>query len=112
MTATTAAATPQEATSDGTITPETPPPFSRLPIGHGAVLRAIKQNTIRVALPVLGEIRLPPGDTLAWLGGLATLAALGIIDWPVTVAVGVGHLLAHQQRLRLLKDFGEGLEEV
>lgn len=111
MTVTTAAAAPQEVTSDGTVTPETQP-FSRLPIGHGAVLRAIKQNTVRVALPVLGEIRLPPGDTLAWLGGLATLTVLGAIDWPVTVAVGVGHVLAHQQHLRLLKDFGEGLEEV
>jgi hypothetical protein len=91
---------------------ETRLPFSGLPIGHGAVLRAIQKNTVRVELPVVGEMRLPPGDTLAWLGGLAALAVVGVLDWPVAAVIGAGHVLAHQNHLRLLKDFGEGLEQL
>jgi hypothetical protein len=87
-------------------------PVSRTPaIGHGAVLRAIEKNTVTVVVPVLGTIRLPPADVLAWFGGLTTLAVLGIIEWPVATAVGAGHLLAHQHHLRLLHGLGEALEE-
>lgn len=110
MTATKPAA-PAESTPAATAAEEAPLPFSRLPIGHGAVLRAIRANSVRVEVPVVGELWLPPGDTLAWLGGLVTLAAVGVLEWPVAVALGAGHVLAHQQHLRLLKDFGEGLEE-
>ncbi len=94
-----------------TATEEKSVPTQRLALGHGAVLRAIEKNTVKVVVPALGEIRLPSADTLAWLGGLATLAAVGVLDWPVAAAIGAGHLLAQQRHLRLLKDFGEGLEE-
>jgi hypothetical protein len=82
-----------------------------LTIGHGAVLRAIEKNTVRVVVPVVGELRLPPPETLAWFGGLATLTALGLMEWPVAAAIAVGHLLAQQHHLQLLHDFGEALEE-
>ncbi|MEU7815495.1 hypothetical protein [Pseudonocardia sp. NPDC049154] len=59
----------------------------------------------------LGTIRLPALDSLAWIGGLATLAAVGILEWPVAAAIGVGHLLSHQRHLRLLREFGEALGE-
>lgn len=102
----------QEASAQETPAQETTLPFSGLPIGHGALLRAIQKNTVRVELPMVGEIRLPPGDTLAWLGGLAALAVVGVLDWPVAAVIGAGHVLAHQNHLRLLKDFGEGLEQL
>jgi hypothetical protein len=82
-----------------------------LRLGHGAVLRAIQGNTVDVPLPVLGTVRLPPLDSLALYGGLATLAAIGIMEWPVAAAIGVGHLLVQQQHFRLLHDFGEALEK-
>ena len=82
-----------------------------LRLGHGAVLRAIQGNTVDVPLPVVGTVRLPPLDSLALYGGLATLAAVGIMEWPVAAAIGVGHLLVQQQHFRLLHDFGEALEE-
>jgi hypothetical protein len=75
------------------------------------VLRAIERNTVRMVVPLVGELRLPPPDTLAWFGGLATLTALGIMEWPVAAAIGTGHLLAQQHHLKLLHDFGEALEE-
>jgi hypothetical protein len=91
------------------------PAHRTLPIGHGEVLRAvernIQRNSVTVELPPLGTVRLPPLDTLAWLGGLASLAVLGIMEWPVAAVIGTGHLLAHQRHLRLLQDFGEALEE-
>jgi hypothetical protein len=82
-----------------------------LRLGHGAVLRAIQGNTVDVPLPVVGTVRLPPLDSLALYGGLATLAAVGIMEWPVAAAIGVGHLLVQQQHFRLLHDFGEALEK-
>jgi hypothetical protein len=82
-----------------------------LRIGHGAVLRAIQGNTVEVPLPVLGTVRLPPLDSLALYGGLAALAAIGLMEWPVAAAIGAGHLLVQQQHFRLLHDFGEALEE-
>jgi len=82
-----------------------------LRLGHGAVLRAIQGNTVNVPLPLLGTVQLPPLDSLALYGGLAALAAVGLLEWPVAAAVGVGHLLVQQQHFRLLHDFGEALEE-
>ena len=92
-------------------TPQDAPVKRTLTIGHGAVLHAIEKNTVRVVLPALGTVRLPPPDTLAWFGGLAALGILGVMEWPVAVAIGAGHLLAQQHHIRLLHDFGEALEE-
>jgi hypothetical protein len=77
---------------------------------HGAVLRAVEKNTMRVVVPVVGELRLPPPQTFAWFGGLATLAVLGVMDWPVAVVIGAGHLFAQQSHMKLLHDFGQALE--
>ena len=90
---------------------EATPPETTVRIGHGAVLRAIEKNTTQVAVPALGRLHLPPPQTLAWLGGLTALAVLEIVEWPVAVVIGAGHLLAHQTHLQLLRDFGEALEE-
>ncbi|SFL75851.1 hypothetical protein [Geodermatophilus ruber] len=88
-----------------------PPAGTPLRIGHGAVLRAIERNTVRVVIPAVGTMHLPPVEDLAWFGGLATLAVVGLVEWPVALAIGAGHLLAHQNHLRLLRDFGQGLEQ-
>jgi hypothetical protein len=84
---------------------------SSLRIGHGAVLRAMAENTVEVEVPAMGTLRLPPPQTLAWLAGLTTLAVLEIVEWPVALAVGAGHVLAHQTHMKLLHDFGEALEK-
>lgn len=41
---------------------------------------------------------LPGGTagTVLWWGGLATVAALGIVDWPVAALVGAGTWVAEQ----------------
>jgi hypothetical protein len=85
-------------------------------IGHGALLHAVQQNmeenAVTVEIAGVGKVRLPALDSLAWLGGLATLAALGLLEWPVAAVIGVGHLLSRQRHLRLLQDFGEALGKV
>ncbi|MCV7193264.1 hypothetical protein [Mycolicibacterium brumae] len=46
-----------------------------------------------VQLPLLGKVGVPSPRQLAFYGVLGGLAALQVIDWPVAVAVGVGHLV-------------------
>lgn len=79
--------------------------------GKRAANSATDRNWMRVTLPVVGTLTLPPGDQLAYLGGLAVLTALEIVDWPVALVLGAGHLLASDRHSRVIRDFGEALEE-
>ncbi len=79
--------------------------------GRRAAVRAGEKNSVRLELPCVGAVTLPSTDQLAFLGGVATLAAVGIIEWPVAALLGVGHLLAASRGNRVLRDFGEALEE-
>jgi hypothetical protein len=69
-----------------------------------------RQSTV-VHMPGVGEVRLPPPDQLAFLGGLGLLAALEIVDWPLAVALGIGHVLTTSRSNRVVREFGEALEE-
>jgi hypothetical protein len=90
-------------------------PESAITIGHGALLRAaqksIAENSITVEVAGLGTVRLPALDSLAFLGGLAALAAVGLLEWPIVGVLGVGHVLANQHHLRLLEDLGKALQQ-
>jgi hypothetical protein len=66
---------------------------------------------IHITLPALGRINLGTPDQLAYVAGVATLAALEIIEWPVAVIIAAGHLLAEQRRSDTLHAFGEALEQ-
>ena len=45
---------------------------------------------------------------LLWLGGLAALVAIEVIEWPVALAVGVGSYVAERlARETLRKDLGQ-----
>lgn len=79
--------------------------------GNSAAGRACEKNSLRITLPGAGQLRLPPPDQLAYLAGIAVLAVLEIIEWPVAIAFAAGHLLAEQHRNKILHDFGEALEE-
>lgn len=76
-----------------------------------AAQQVVEQETSRVTLPVLGSVSLPGPDRLAWYGGVAALAVLGLIDWPVAAVIVAGHLLADNARNRALKGFGQALDE-
>src|SRR4051812_49673921 len=46
-------------------------------IGHGALLHALERTTVRVVVPAVGTVHLPPVEDLAWFGGIAVLVAGG-----------------------------------
>ncbi len=59
---------------------------------------------------MLGPIRLPRPERVAYYGGLGLLAALEVIDWPVAVAFGAANYLAAHHNNRTLECFGKALE--
>jgi len=79
---------------------------------ENAARRIVDQHSIRVTLPDnMGTIRLPEPQRLAFYGGLAALAAIGIVEWPVAVVLGIGHLLADDHHHKCLCELGEALAE-
>jgi hypothetical protein len=58
------------------------------------------------------HLTLPPLDKLAFYAGLAGAAAFGVIEWPIAVLTGVGHLLSDDRRNRALRALGEALDAV
>ena len=72
----------------------------------------IESDTLLIELPHgMGKVRLPSPKQLAFYGGIAALAVFGVVDWPVAVVLGVGHLLAEDHHHRALVEFGEALAE-
>jgi hypothetical protein len=79
--------------------------------GREAAASATAQDVIHVELPGIGHLHLPPLDQVAFLGGIATLALIEVIEWPVAAVLTVGHILAHNRHHALLRSFGEALDE-
>src|SRR6059058_6137419 len=60
---------------------------------RAAAEAAVTHNALVV--DVFGKrLELPPPDHLAFMAGLGVLAALEIIEWPVALAITIGHKLA------------------
>lgn len=77
-----------------------------------AVKRIREGESFAVNLPVVGKVDIPRPEQIAYYGGLAALAALEIIDWPVAVVIVAGHVLASNHRSKILEELGEAMEEV
>jgi hypothetical protein len=76
-----------------------------------AVAHIREGETFAVNLPVVGRVEIPRPEQLAYYGGLAALAALELIDWPVAVVIATGHILASNHRSKLLEELGEAMED-
>ena len=76
-----------------------------------AVDRIREAESFAVHLPGLGRVRIPRPEQLAYFGGLAALAAIEIIDWPVALIIATGHVLASQHHNRLAEELGEAIED-
>jgi hypothetical protein len=78
-----------------------------------AAQRAVAANSTHLDFHV-GETRvqvtMPPLDKLAFYAGLAGATALGVIEWPIALVTGVGHLLSDDRRNRTLRALGEALD--
>jgi len=85
---------------------------SRSPSGSAkAAKTAVEAHGTSLTVPSLGAVQLPSKGTLAYFAAVAGLAALGLLEWPVAVVIGVGHLLAQQRGNVLLEEFGDGLSD-
>ena len=76
-----------------------------------AVERVRKAETFFVDVPVVGRVRIPHPEQLAYYGALAALAAVEIIDWPVALALAAGHALVANSHNRVVEELGEALED-
>ncbi|MGE2715134.1 HAD-IC family P-type ATPase [Mycolicibacterium litorale] len=62
---------------------------------HRDVSKLVREaERFSVQLPVIGQVRIPPPEQVAFYGVLGLLAAAQLIDWPVALAVGVGHAVS------------------
>jgi hypothetical protein len=73
--------------------------------------RVREAQSFAVDLPVLGRVRLPRPEQLAYFGALGVLAAAEIIDWPIALVLAAGHALAENQHSRVAQELGEALED-
>lgn len=78
---------------------------------RSAVERIQAAESFAVDLPVVGRVRVPRPEQLAFYGALAALAAVEIIEWPVALVLAAGHALAQNQHNRMAHELGEALEE-
>lgn len=76
-----------------------------------AVDRVREAETFAVRLPMIGRVKIPRPDQLAYYGGLAALAALEIIDWPVALIIATGHALANDHHDKIAEELGEAIED-
>ena len=73
--------------------------------------RMREAETMHLNLPVIGHVRMPRADHLAYYGGLAALSAFQLIEWPIALVLGVGHVLANNHQNRISQGLGEALED-
>ena len=85
---------------------------SRRNVTHrSAVERVRDAETFAVRLPVVGQMRIPRPEQLAYYGALAGLAALEIIDWPIALVIAAGHALAASHHNKVAQELGEALQD-
>jgi hypothetical protein len=76
-----------------------------------AAEQATQRNNLHLRLPVVGEVQFPAAaEELAFIGGVAALAIVGFLEWPVAVLLGIGHGLASNRRNKVVRSFGAALE--
>jgi hypothetical protein len=64
-----------------------------------------------VRVPALGVVTLPPPEKLVYYAALGLLAVFEVVEWPIALVIGSGHLLADQAHRKLVRGLGEALEE-
>jgi len=94
-------------------TPPAEAPESGGPVAHTvlAAERAVRRNSLHLQLPIVGELELPAAEEVAFIGGVTALAVVGVLEWPVAVLLSIGHGLATARHNKLLRAFGDALEE-
>jgi hypothetical protein len=76
-----------------------------------AVDRVREGQGFAVNVPVVGRIRIPRPEQLAYFGALSVLAAVEIIDWPIALVIAAGHVLVNNDHNRVAQEVGEALQD-
>jgi len=79
--------------------------------GPAAARKVEEADHIRLKIPLLGSIRLPEPQRLAYYTTIGALGVLGVLEWPVALVLAGGHALASGQHNRAVQQFGEALED-
>jgi hypothetical protein len=87
------------------------PEKSRRTTHREAVNRIREARSLAVDLPMVGRVRIPHPEQVAYFGALGVLAAIEIIDWPIALAIAAGHVLMQNQHNRVAEEVGEALED-
>jgi len=84
----------------------------RRPVEHAvlAAEQAVRRNSLYLRIPVLGELTLPAPEQVAFIGGVAVLAVIGVLEWPVAALLGIGHGVATHAHRKMVRALGEALE--
>jgi len=84
----------------------------RTPVEHAvlAAEQALRRNSLFLRIPVLGALTLPAPEQVAFIGGVAVVAVIGLLDWPVAVLLVIGHGVATQSHRKMVRALGEALE--
>jgi hypothetical protein len=71
----------------------------RVRTDHSSAVERIREaESFRVHLPIVGWVRIPRPENLAFYGALAGLAGFNLIHWSVAVVLGVGHALTSRSK--------------
>ncbi len=68
------------------------------------------ERKVRIPVPGLGAVELT-GPELVYVGGIAAMGVFGLIDWPIALVIGAGHLLAADRGSRDAQALGEAIED-
>jgi hypothetical protein len=80
--------------------------------GHrGAVERVRRAQSFTADLPIVGKVRLPRPEQVAFYAALGVLAAVEIVEWPVAAVLAAGHFLVQNQHNAVEREIGQALEE-
>jgi hypothetical protein len=60
---------------------------------------------------MLGQVTLPHPDTLVYYVAIGALVVFELVEWPIALIIGAGHMLADRQNRRLIRGLGEALQE-
>jgi hypothetical protein len=82
------------------------------PNSHRDAVAGVREaQRFAVNLPVVGRVRIPRPEHVAYYGALGALAALEIIEWPIALAIAAGHALVQNEHNRAAQEIGEALED-
>jgi xanthosine utilization system XapX-like protein len=84
---------------------------SRKTSHRDAVDHVRKGQGFAVNVPVVGRVRIPRPEQLAYFGALGVLAAVEIIDWPIALVIAAGHVLVNNEHNRVAEEVGEALQD-